>query len=243
MTEVTAGDIRISTDDGEIPGYSAAPRGGSDLPAVLVVHEIFGVNPYIRDVCRRLGQLGYLAIAPELYTRQGDVSQLSNIQQIVGIVAKVPDAQVMADLDASAAWAKASGLGDIERLGITGFCWGGRITWLYAAHSAQVKAGVAWYGRLAGDRDALHSKHPVDLAADLKAPVLGLYGALDQSIPVSTVEQMQAALAEAGQPSEFVVYPNAGHAFHADYRPSYVEDAAKDGWQRMQAWFNKLGVK
>jgi carboxymethylenebutenolidase len=237
-----AGDVAIPVKDGTIPGYRAMPRGGTKLPLVLVVQEIFGVHEHIKDVCRRLAKLGYLAIAPELYHRQGDVSKLESIDEIRVIVAKVPDAQVLADLDAAVAWAAASGAADTARLGITGFCWGGRITWLYAAHNPRLKAGVAWYGRLVGDKTALQPRYPVDLAAELKAPVLGLYGGADQAIPLDTVERMRAALPSAKVLAEIQVYPDAPHAFYADYRPSYRKAAAEDGWKRMLAWFRRYGV-
>lgn len=240
-----AGEVKISVADGEMPAYRAAPAKGEALATILVVQEIFGVHEHIKDVCRRLAKLGYLAIAPELYARQGDVSKLSDFQEIFKIVSKVPDAQVMSDLDATVAWAQKSGRGNTAKLGITGFCWGGRIVWLYSAHNPQLKAGVAWYGRLVaqqGQADELHPKYPVDVAADLKAPVLGLYGGADQGIPQPTVEKMQAALKAANQPSEIVVYPKTPHGFYADYRPSYTKEAADDGWKRMQAWFKDHGV-
>ncbi|MGG6293559.1 dienelactone hydrolase family protein [Leptolyngbya sp. AN02str] len=236
-----AGEVRIPVADGEIPAYRAMPASGSSFPVVLVIQEIFGVHEHIQDVCRRFASLGYMAIAPEMFYRQGDVSQLSSIDEIRPIVAQVPDTQVMSDLDAAVLWAKANG-GDTERLGITGFCWGGRITWLYTAHNPAVKAGVAWYGRLVGDATPLQPVYPVDIAMHLKAPVLGLYGGMDDGIPLSTVEQMETAIAEADGASEFVIYPDAPHAFHADYRPSYREEAAKDGWERLQAWFRQNGV-
>jgi carboxymethylenebutenolidase len=237
-----AGDVAIPVKDGTIAGYRAMPKGGSKLPLVLVVQEIFGVHEHIKDVCRRLAKLGYLAIAPELYHRQGDVSKLESIDEIRLIVAKVPDAQVLADLDAAVAWAAANGAADMARLGITGFCWGGRITWLYAAHNPRLKAGVAWYGRLVGDKTALQPRYPVDVAADLKAPVLGLYGGADQGIPLDTVEHMRAALPSAKVPAEIHVYPDTPHAFYADYRPSYRKGPAEDGWKQMLAWFRKYGV-
>ena len=241
-TGLTAGEIRIPTDEGEIPGYRAMPSEGRSFPAVLVVQEIFGVHEHIKDVCRRLAKSGYLAVAPELYARQGDVSSLSEIEQIRTIVAKVPDAQVMTDLDATVGWIKASGDGNVEKLGVTGFCWGGRIVWLYAAHSAQVKAGVAWYGRLVGKANELQPAHPLDMAASLKAPVLGLYGGSDQGIPLETVEQMKQALRAADSPSTIIVYPDTPHAFYADYRASYRKEAAEDGWSRLLAWFKEHGV-
>ena len=238
-----AGEVKIPTGDGEIPAYRAMPSEGGPFPTILVVQEIFGVHEHIKDVCRRLAKFGYFALAPELYARQGDVSGLTNIQQIVSeVVSKVPDVQVMGDLDAAVAYAKGTGKADTARLGITGFCWGGRITWLYAAHNSSVKAGVAWYGRLVGDSSALTPKHPVDVAADLKAPVLGLYGGADQGIPVATIDRMKEACRAAGKTCEFVVFPDAPHAFHADYRPSYRAEPAQDGWKRLQDWFRQHGV-
>ncbi|MEQ1651521.1 MAG: dienelactone hydrolase family protein [Hyphomicrobium sp.] len=237
-----AGEIRIKTADVELPAYRAMPASGGPFPIVLVVQEIFGVHEYIRDVCRRLAKLGYIAIAPELYVRQGDVSNLKSIDEIRVIVAKVPDAQVMSDLDAAVAYAKDSGKGDAARLAITGFCWGGRVTWLYTAHNPDVKAGAAWYGRLVGEANALTPSHPVDVAAKLNAPVLGLYGGADDGIPLETIEKMRAACATANKTSEIKVYEGVPHAFHADYRPSYRPDAAKDGWAKMLAWFKQNGV-
>ena len=240
---LSAGEVKIPTQDGEIPAYRAMPAEGGPFPTVLVIQEIFGVHEHIKDVCRRLAKLGYFALAPELYARQGDVSKLTNIQQIVSeVVSKVPDAQVMSDLDAAVAFAKATGKADTGRLGITGFCWGGRITWLYAAHNPGVKAGVAWYGRLVGDSSALTPKHPVDVAADLKAPVLGLYGGTDQGIPLVTIDRRKEACRAAGKTCDVVVYPEAPHAFHADYRPSYRAEPAQDGWKRLQDWFRQHGV-
>ena len=240
---LTAGEVKIPTSDGSFPAYRAMPSQGRSFPVVVVVQEIFGVHEHIKDVCRRFAKLGYLAVAPELYARQGDVSKLSESSDIVTkVVSKVPDAQVMADLDATVAWAKSSGNGNIEKLGVTGFCWGGRIVWLYAAHSPQVKAGVAWYGRLVGKPSEFQPKHPLDVAASLKAPVLGLYGGDDQGIPLDTIEQMRTALQAAGSPSEIVIYPNTPHGFHADYRASYRKEQAQDGWKRLQAWFRQYGV-
>jgi carboxymethylenebutenolidase len=240
---MTAGEVKIPVADGEIPAYRAMPDSGGPFPVVLVVQEIFGVHEHIKDICRRLAKIGYLAVAPEMYARQGDVSKLTDIQEIIGkVVSKVPDKQVMDDLDAAVAWAKKSGKGNIDKLSVTGFCWGGRIVWLYAAHNPNLKAGVAWYGRLTSPADELHPKHPLDLAASLKAPVLGLYGGADTGIPNDTVEKMQAALKEAKQPSEIVLYPDMPHGFHADYRPTYREQAAKDGWKRLVEWFKKYGA-
>lgn len=240
---LVAGEVKIPTQDGAIPAYRAMPEGKKNLPMVLVVQEIFGVHEHIKDLCRRLAKEGYFAIAPELYARQGDVSKLEDIGKIIAeVVSKVPDQQVMSDLDATVAWAKTTGEVDTTRLAVTGFCWGGRIVWLYAAHNPNLKAGVAWYGRLVGQADDLHPKHPLELASKLKAPVLGLYGGADSGIPVDSVEQMRKALATSKQPSEIVLYPNTPHGFNADYRPSYREEEAKDGWKRMLAWFRKNGV-
>ena len=240
---LTAGEVKIPVSGGTIPAYRAMPATGSGFPVVLVVQEIFGVHEHIKDVCRRFAKLGYLAIAPELYARQGDVSKLSDIQQILDqVVSKVPDAQVMSDLDAGVAWVKKSGQGNTAKLGITGFCRGGRIVWLYAAHNNKLKAGVAWYGQLAGNTNDLKPKNPIDLAASLKAPMLGLYGGVDQGIPLDTVEHMRKTLKEAGSKSEIVVYPDTPHGFHADYRPSYRKEQAEDGWMRLQQWFKTHGV-
>jgi carboxymethylenebutenolidase len=237
-----AGEVKIPVQDGTIPAYRAMPAEGSRFPVILVVQEIFGVHEHIKDICRRLAKLGYLAIAPEMYARQGDVSKLEGIPEIIKIVSKVPDAQVMSDLDSTVAWAQASNKADIAKLGITGFCWGGRIVWLYGAHNPNLKAGVAWYGRLVGQADELHPKHPVDVAASIKAPILGLYGAADNGIPVATVETMRTAMKDAGKTAEIIVYPDTPHAFFADYRPSYRKDQAEDGWKRMLEWFKTNGV-
>ena len=242
-TGLEAGEVKIPVADGEMPAYRARPAEGDSFPVILVVQEIFGVHEHIKDICRRLAKLGYLAIAPELYARQGDVSKLTDFGEIISkVVSKVPDAQVMSDLDATVAWAKKSGQGNTTKLGVTGFCWGGRIVWLYAAHNPDLKAGVAWYGRLVGKADELHPKHPVEMAADLKAPVLGLYGGADTGIPNDTVEQMKTALKGAKKPSEIVLYPDTPHGFHADYRPTYRQAAADDGWKRLREWFKQHGV-
>jgi carboxymethylenebutenolidase len=239
-----AGEVRIPTSDVEIPAYRAMPATGTGFPTVLVVQEIFGVHEHIKDLCRRLAKAGYFAIAPELYARQGDVANLPSIQEIFAkVVSKVPDAQVMADLDATVAYAAKTGKADTAKLAVTGFCWGGRITWLYAAHNPKVKAGVAWYGRLVGQASALTPKHPIDVAAELKAPVLGLYAGKDQGIPLDTVEQMKAALKAAGKRgSDIIVYPNAQHGFCADYRPSYSKADAEDAWRKMLDFFRQHGV-
>lgn len=240
------GEVTIEVNGFKMPAYCSKPVGKSNLPVVLVVSEIFGVHEYIADVTRRFAAAGYLAIAPELFVRQGDPSMYGELAKLQSeIIAKVPDAQVMADLDACVQWAGNNG-GNPQKLAITGFCWGGRITWLYAAHNPGLKAAVAWYGRLEGQTNANTPKHPIDLASQLKAPVLGLYGAEDTGIAVASVDRMKAALAQAAaqgnaaaKASQFVLYPGAPHAFHADYRPSYRPDAANDGWGRALAWFKQ----
>lgn len=242
---LTAGDVTIDVNGFKMPAYRAAPAGKTNLPVVLILSEIFGVHEYIADTARRFAKAGYLAIAPELFVRQGDAQSYGEMAKLIAeVISKVPDAQVMADLDATVAWAGTQG-GNLNKVGVTGFCWGGRQTWLYAAHSKHIKAGVAWYGRLVGNATPLTPVHPVDVVAKLNGPVLGLYGGADTGIPVNTVAQMQNALAtgsKAAQASTFVLYPDAPHAFHADYRPSYRKPSADDGWQRALAWFKAHGV-
>jgi carboxymethylenebutenolidase len=240
------GEVMLDVAGHKMPVYRAAPAGKKDLPVVLVLSEIFGVHAYIADTARRFARAGYLALAPELFVRQGDPTAYNEIAKLVAeVINKVPDAQVATDLDATLDWAGKNG-GDLNRVGVTGFCWGGRQTWMYAAHSKRIKAGVAWYGRLVGQANALQPKHPADVAAQLHGPVLGLYGEKDTGIPLESVDAMKRALAAANTPaakaSEFVIYPDAPHAFHADYRPSYREAAALDGWQRCLAWFKQHGV-
>jgi carboxymethylenebutenolidase len=241
---LTVGEISYEANGFKVPAYRAAPAGRTGLPVVLVISEIFGVHEYIADTARRFARAGYFAVAPELFARQGDPTSYGEVGKIMSeIVAKTPDAQVMADLDGALKWAAANG-GNAQKAGITGFCWGGRITWLYAAHGP-VKAGVAWYGRLVGTASELAPRHPVDVAANLKAPVLGLYGAADTGIPLDTVDKMKAALASgsaAARASQFVVYPEAPHAFHADYRPTFRQGPAEDGWKRALEWFKANGV-
>ncbi len=243
--DLLAGEVMIPVGDFKMPAYRAAPAGKPNAPVVLVISEIFGVHEYIADVTRRFAKAGYFAIAPELFVRQGDAASYGEIAKLIAeVINKVPDAQVMGDLDATLAWAKGQGA-DTGKTAITGFCWGGRITWLYAAHNPALKAGVAWYGRLVGNASALQPAHPVDLAGKLNAPVLGLYGGQDSGIPLDTVDKMKSALAAgsaAARQSAFVVYPDAPHAFHADYRPSFRKDAAEDGWRRCLAWFKAQGV-
>ena len=244
---LTAGEATYDVNGFSVPFFYAMPTGKSNLPVILVIQEIFGVHEYIADTCRRFAKAGYLAIAPELYARQGDPSQYGEMAKLMSeVVSKVPDEQVVGDLDGAVKWAGGNG-GNVKKVGITGFCWGGRITWLYCQHSKNVKAGVAWYGRLVGTASALTPKHPLELAAELKAPVLGLYGGQDAGIPLTTIVQMKDALAAAkgnaaAQATQFVVYKDAPHAFHADYRPSYRKDAAQDGFAKALAWFNGHGV-
>ena len=245
---LTAGEVKISTSSGEIPGYRALPvKPKGKLPVILVVHEIFGVHEHIKDVCRRFAKAGFYAIAPELYARQGDVSKLTDIKEIQKVVAQVPDAQVLSDLDAAVAFAKKDPHADPSKLSVTGFCWGGRIVWLYAAQQPALKAGIAWYGKIVGEKDALHPRFPTDVVSELKAPVLGLYGAKDQGIPVATVEQQAQALAAssnaAAKASSIHIYPEAGHAFFADYRPSFHQESAEDGWKRALDWLKTHHAK
>ncbi len=247
FTGIKAGEQDIPVGSFNMPAYISRPdKASGSLPIIIVVSEIFGVHEYIADTTRRFAKLGYLAIAPEFFTRAGDPNTFGTIAEIQSnIVAKTPDAQVLADLKAAIAWAGKNG-GDLKKVGVTGFCWGGRITWL-SATLPEVKAGVAWYGRLVGDKTANNPRQPVEIAADLKAPVLGLYGSADTGIPLDTVEQMKAALAKASsnpaaKASKFEIYPDAPHAFHADYRNTYRECPAKDGWAKCLAWFKQYGV-
>ena len=240
-----AGWVSIDVAGFAMRAYRAAPAGRSNLPVVMVVPEIFGVHEHICDVTRRLAHQGYLAIAPDLMQRQGDPSTLSDVSKIIAeVVSKVPDVQVMQDLDATFDWATRNG-GDIKRVAITGFCWGGRIVWMYAARQTRLRAAVAWYGQVNGRRGPLTPTQPIDLMRDLHAPTLGLYGGADTGIPAEHVELMRAALqsrSDAAQDSIIHVYPDVPHAFHADYRPSYRKEAAQDGWARMLAWFRQYGA-
>ena len=241
-TGLTAGEVSISVNGRQVPAYRAQPEGKTNLPVVLVISEIFGVHEHIADVARRFAKQGYLAIAPNLFARQGNPASYATIAEVnKEIISKVPDEQVLADLDACFAWVKDNG-GDAGKVGITGFCWGGRFVWLYSAHNPKIKAGVAWYGRLVGDKTPLTPAYPIDIAPKLTVPVLGLYGGKDAGIPQESVEKMKGLLAQGQSKSEIVVFPNSGHAFHADYRPSYVEADAKDGWARCLAWFKGHGV-
>lgn len=244
---LTAGEVKVKAKDGkDLAAYRAMPASGTGFGTILVVQEIFGVHAHIADLCRRFAKAGYYAIAPELYFRQGDPKGYTDIPKLLSeIVAKVPDQQVMDDLDSCVAFAKGEGKADTAKLGLTGFCWGGRIVWLYAAHNPGLKAGVAWYGRVVGAPSALTPKHPIDLAKDLKGPVLGLYGGADTGIPNDSVDKMRAALKEgsaAAKKSEIITYPDTPHAFNADYRPSYRKEPAEDGWKRALAWFKANGV-
>jgi carboxymethylenebutenolidase len=239
---LVAGEVKVKTADGEMPAYRAMPDKGGPFPTVLVVQEVFGVHEHIKDLCRRLAKSGYFAIAPELYARQGDPTKYTEIPKLIAeIVSKVPTDQVMSDLDATVTFAKASGKAETTRLAVTGFCWGGFATWIYAAHNPGLKAAVAWYGVDRKISDII-PKNPVDIMADLKCPVLALYGGQDQSIPKETIDKRQEACKAAGKTCEVKIYPDAPHGFNADYRPSYRADDAKDGWARMLAWFKQNGV-
>ena len=240
---LVAGEVKIPVEDGEIPAYRAMPAEGGPFATVLVIQEIFGVHEHIKDICRRLAKTGYFAVAPALYARQGDVSTMTDIQEILQkVVSKVPDAEVASDLDATVAWAHKQKQANTRKLAVTGFCWGGRQTWLYAIHNPHVKAAVAWYGPVAGNTDPLHPKRVLDLVPDLKVPVLGLYGAADQGIAVADVEKLRDEAKQLHKKVEIVIYPDTPHGFNADYRPSYRPEQAKDGWQRMLAWFKSHGV-
>jgi carboxymethylenebutenolidase len=235
---LVAGEVKVPVPDGAMPAYRAMPATGANFPVILVVQEIFGVHEHIKDVCRRIAKAGYFAIAPELYARQGDPSKYTEIPKLISeVVSKVPDRQVLGDLDACVAYARSTGKTETSRLGITGFCWGGRIVYMYAAHNPSVKAAVAWYGTTAeafipGDAAA------IDVADRIKAPVLGLYGGADTGIPAATVEAMFAKLKASGNArSEYKIYPDTPHGFNADYRPSYRKAEAQDAWNRMLAWF------
>lgn len=240
---LVAGNVRLPAGGIELDAYRAHPATGGPFPVVLVVHEIFGVHAYISDVVRRLAKFGFYAIAPNLYQRQGDPSQLASVDQIISnVVAKVPDAEVMDDLDATLGYAGQSGQGDVARAAVTGFCWGGRIVWLYCAHNPKLRCGAAWYGRLVGDARKETPKHPTDVAATLTVPVLGLYGADDTGIPATSVLGMREKLAAGKSGSQIVMFPAAPHGFHADYRDSYRPMAASEAWKRMLAWFREHGV-
>ena len=237
-----AGETKIPVSDGSLPAYYAKPAGAGPFPVVLVIEEIFGVHDYIKDVCRRLAKAGYLAVAPELYARLADLSKMSDVQQIIReVILKAPDTQLLSDLDSAASWAMAHG-GAAGRLAVTGFCRGGRNTWLYAAHNPDLKAAVAWYGPVIGPTSDIQPATPTMLASQLKAPLLGLYGGQDGGIKVADVQAAAEAARAAGKSVDIVVFPDAPHGFHADYRPSYREADAADGWQRLLAFFRAHGV-
>ncbi|MGC4045482.1 MAG: dienelactone hydrolase family protein [Armatimonas sp.] len=239
---LTAGEAQIPAPDGVmVPAYFARPENGKQLPVVLVVQEIFGVHEHIKDVCRRLAHAGYFAVAPSLYHRQGDVTKLA-MQEIFPIVQKVPDKQVLSDLDATVKWAQGTKVANTKQLAITGFCWGGRVCWLYAAHRKDLKAACPFYGRLVGDATELQPIHPIDVIKDLKAPVLGFYGGKDKGIPLESIERVRKAAEESKKSVEIIVYPDSEHGFHADYRPSYNEKDAKDAYAKMLAFFKKNGM-
>ena len=239
---LTVGEVEIPGEGGSIPGYRAMPEAGGPFPAILVVQEVFGVHEHIKDICRRLAKVGYFAVAPALFAREGDVVTMSDFKQIMQVVAKVPEPQVASDLDATAAWAESTGKADTSKLGIVGFCWGGRQVWLYAAHNPKLKAGVSWYGVLERPKNDMTPDNPIDLVQRINAPILGLYGGADPGIPVAQIDAMRTALKAAGKSSEIVVYPDTPHGFNADYRPSYRPQQARDGWQRMLVWFKQHGV-
>jgi carboxymethylenebutenolidase len=240
------GEVKIPVADGQIPAYRAMPENGKKFPVVIVVHEIFGVNEWIQDVCRRFAKAGYLAVAPALYARQGDVKDLKDPRELNRqIYSQIPDTQSNSDLDSTLEWAGKNG-GDAKKAAITGFCWGGRIVWMYAAHNPKLKAGAAWYGRVVPTPNSpvnqAQPTTPIDHVKELKVPVIGFYGGQDKGITVDGVQRMQDALKKAGSKSEIIVYPNADHGFFADYRPSYNEQAAKDAWPKLLAWFKKYGA-
>ncbi len=239
---LTVGEVKIPVEGGSIPGYRAMPEAGGPFPAILVVQEVFGVHEHIKDICRRLAKVGYFAVAPALFAREGDVVTMSDFKQIMQVVAKVPEPQVASDLDATAAWAESTRKVDTSKLGIVGFCWGGRQVWLYAAHNPKLKAGVSWYGVLQRPKNDMTPDNPIDLVQRINAPILGLYGGADPAIPIAQIDAMRTALKAAGKSSEIVVYPDSPHGFNADYRPSYRPQQARDGWQRMLVWFKQHGV-
>lgn len=244
---LTAGEVKIPVADGTIPAYRAMPDNGKHFPVVIVIHEIFGVNEWIQDICRRFAKLGFMAVAPALYARQGEVKDLKDPREINRqVYSKIPDTQSMPDIDSTLAWAAKNG-GSKKKTSITGFCWGGRIVWMYAAHNPKIKAGAAWYGRVVPTPNSpvneAQPKTPIDFAKDLKVPVIGLYGGLDKGIAVDGVQRMQDELKKGKSGSEIVIYPNADHGFHADYRQSYNKEASADAWARLLAWFEKHGAK
>jgi carboxymethylenebutenolidase len=239
---LVAGEVRIPVGGGGIPAYRVMPAEGGPFATIVVVHEIFGVHEHIKDICRRLAKLGYFAVSPYLFAREGDVTQLGDIEAIIAVVNRVPDNEVAADLDATVSWAHSTQSANVAKLGITGFCWGGRQVWLYAARNPALKAGVAWYGPLQRPKTDASPNNPIDLVNEINVPILGLYGGADSGIPIAEIEAMRAALKAAGKPSEIVIYPDTPHGFNADYRPSYRPVQAAHGWKRMRAWFKQRGV-
>lgn len=240
---IVAGEVSIPVADGKIPGYRAMPDKAGQFPTIVVVQEIFGVHEHIQDICRRLAKLGYYAIAPEMFARQGDVSKMNDTGAILkDVVSKVPDAQVMSDIDATVAFAKASKHANTARLGTIGFCWGGRTVWLYAAHNPAVKAGVAYYGLLEGMKSDIKPNDPIDIGATLKVPVLGMYAELDTFIKADAVSKMEKALVQSGSGSQIIVFPAVDHGFNADYRPTYDRAAATYGWKLTRDWLKDHGV-
>ena len=241
-TGLVAGEMQVPVEGGQLPGYFARPAGAGPFPTVVVIEEIFGIHEYIKDTCRRLAKLGYCAVTVELYARIADLSKMTDAGAIVrDVISKAPDATVMTDLDALVAWAAANG-GDPNRLGVTGFCRGGRGVWMYAAHNPRLKAAVAWYGPVKGAPSEIQPQNVADMAGTIRCPLLGLYGAKDPGINPADLQAAEAKARAAGATVDIVIYPEAGHGFHADYRPTYVRDAAVDGWDRMLAWFRKYGV-
>lgn len=240
---IEAGEVAIPAGDGPMPAYRAMPKGEGPFPIILVVEEIFGVHDYIKDICRRFAKLGYCAVAPELYARQGDLSKMTDVKQIVSeVIAKTPDAQWISDLDATVTWATTASKGNAQRLAVMGWCRGGRAVWLYDAHRSDLKAAVAWYGPLGGDHTAIQPRTAGEAAGEIHAPLLALYGGADTGIPVASVEAARDAAKAAGKSVELVVYPDAPHGFHADYRPSYRKEAAEDAWARALAFLKAHGV-
>jgi carboxymethylenebutenolidase len=239
---LVAGEVKVPTADGDMPAYRAMPATGGPFPTVLVIQEIFGVHEHIKDVVRRFAKVGYFAIAPSLYARQGDALAYTDIPKLVAdIVVKVPTDEVMSDLDATVVYAKSTGKADTKKLGVTGFCWGGFATWMYAIHQPGLKAAVAWYGAPRKISD-LTPQNPEDVAQDVKCPMLAFYGGQDKSIPTDVIDKRQKACTDAGKICESKIFPDAQHGFNADYRPSYDAAAAKDAWGQMMAWFKKYGV-
>ncbi len=241
---IAVAEVKVKTTDGDIPAYVARPAKAGKYPVILVVQEIFGVHEHIKDMCRRYAKQGYYAIAPEMFARQGDVSKLTDIGTILStVVSKVPDAQVCADLDAAVAFAKASGHADTARLGLVGYCWGGRTAWVYAHHNKNLKAAVAYYGLLEGLKDGnLRPRDPIEFAEDIKVPVLGLYSGIDAFVKQETIAKMRGLIAKGGSGSEIVVFPNVDHGFNADYRPTYDKSAAQLAQKLANDWFKKYGV-